>query len=253
MIHGKKLIVVMPAYNAEKTLVNVYNEVPYDYVDEIILVDDASRDNTVSISKDLGITTIIHEKNQGYGANQKSCYKTAITHGADVVVMVHPDYQYTPKLIVAMGSLIAIGQFDIVLGSRILSGGAIKGGMPLYKYISNRALTLFQNLMTGAKLSEYHTGYRAFSKEVLLSLPLIENSNDFLFDNQMLIQAINFGFTIGEISCPTKYFQDSSSINLSRSIVYGIGVIVTTIQFMFFRMKLSNSKLFAENSRKLEI
>lgn len=249
MIHGKKIIVVMPAYNAEKTLEDVYKEIPFDYVDELILVDDASLDKTAWLSNKLGIRTIVHQTNRGYGANQKTCYKAALDLGADVVIMLHPDYQYTPKLIVAMGSLIAIGQFDIVLGSRILSSGALKGKMPYYKYVSNRILTMIQNFVTGAKLSEYHTGYRAFSKEVLLSLPLRENSNDFVFDNQMLLQAIYFNYSIGEISCPAKYFEDASSINFPRSIKYGLGVLFTTWQFFKKRIGIGEIPIFSTNGK----
>jgi len=242
----------MPAYNAEKTLEKTYNELPFDIVDEVILVDDLSQDSTSDLSNKLGIHTIIHPENRGYGGNQKTCYKKALKLGADVVIMVHPDYQYTPKLVTAMSSLIAIGQFDVMLGSRILGGGSIKGGMPLYKYIANRFLTFFQNIIIGAKLSEYHTGYRAFSKEVLLSLPLEENSDDFVFDNQILAQTIFFGYSIGEISCPTKYFSDASSINTRRSIIYGIGVIKTSIQFLLQRLKLMEFSLFSDTGNKLK-
>jgi glycosyltransferase involved in cell wall biosynthesis len=253
MIHGKKLFVVMPAYNAEKTLVGVYNEIPFDYVDELILVDDASSDKTSILSRRLGIRTIIHKTNSGYGANQKTCYKTAINLGADVVIMLHPDYQYSPKLIVAMGSLIAFNQYDVVLGSRILCGSALRGGMPLYKYVANRVLTLIQNLVTGAKLSEYHTGYRGFSKEVLQSLPLSENSNDFIFDNQMLLQILYFGYSIGEISCPARYFEDASSIKFWRALNYGIGVIVTTFQYVLQRFGPGRCKIFSSTGRKLDL
>jgi glycosyltransferase involved in cell wall biosynthesis len=251
MIHRKKVIVVMPAYNAEKTLEAVYNEIPFDYIDEVILVDDASTDRTASLSFELGISTIILPINRGYGANQKKCYETALLRGADVVIMLHPDYQYTPRLLVALGSLIANNQFDIVLGSRILCGSALKGGMPFYKYISNRFLTFFQNIFTGVKLSEYHTGYRAFSSNILRNLPLGENSNDFLFDNQILLQAIYFGYSIGEISCPAKYFEDASSINFNKSIRYGFGVIRSTFQFFLQKTHLMSYKIFSSNGKKL--
>ncbi|HOP86446.1 MAG TPA: glycosyltransferase family 2 protein [Syntrophorhabdaceae bacterium] len=253
MIHGKKVIVVMPAYNAELTLEQTYREVPPGFIDDIILVDDASRDRTAELSRRLGIKTIVHPKNLGYGANQKTCYKEALKLGADVVIMLHPDYQYTPKLLIAMASLIAIGLYDIVLGSRILGGGALKGGMPLYKYISNRILTFIQNLALGAKLSEYHTGYRAFSRKVLMELPLEENSNDFVFDNQILAQAIYCGYTIGEISCPTKYFKEASSINFKRSLVYGIGVLKTSMQFLLQKWGLKRYSIFSLEARKLSL
>lgn len=241
MILGQKLIVVMPAYNAGKTLRQTYSELPHEYVDEVILVDDVSSDRTVSIARELGIRTIIHEDNRGYGGNQKTCYLTALAHGADITVMLHPDYQYSPRLVTAMSSMIASGHYDVVLGSRILGGGALRGGMPLYKYIANRFLTLFQNLLLGAKLSEYHTGFRAFRREVLETLPLEENSDDFIFDNQMIAQAINFGFRIGEISCPTRYFTDASSINFRRSVKYGLGVLATSIKFFLLRWNRKTS------------
>jgi len=225
MLNGRKIVVVLPAYNSAKTLEMTYREVPFEFVDDVVLVDDASEDETVKVAARLGITTVFHTINKGYGANQKTCYKTALDLGADIVVMLHPDYQYTPKLIPAMASMIAFGEFDAVLGSRILGVGALKGGMPLYKYVANRALTLIENILLGHKLSEYHTGYRAFSKHVLASLPLERNSNDFLFDNQILVQLIEFGYRIGEVSCPTKYLPESSSINFSRGTVYGIGVL----------------------------
>jgi len=251
MIHNKKVIVVMPAYNAEQTLEQTYRDVPPGFIDEIILVDDASRDNTAELSRRLGLRTIVHPKNLGYGGNQKTCYREALKLGADVVIMLHPDYQYTPKLLIAMASLVAIGLYDIVLGSRILGGGALKGGMPLYKYISNRVLTLIQNIMLGAKLSEYHTGYRAFSRRVLMELPLEENSNDFIFDNQMLAQALMCGYTIGEISCRTKYFKEASSINLTRSIIYGLGVLMTSMQFVLHKSGIKKYRIFSTECRKL--
>lgn len=244
MIHGKRICVVLPAYNAEKTLVQTIDEIPREYIDDIILVDDASVDNTAALARSLGIHTVVHGRNLGYGGNQKTCYRQALERGADIVIMLHPDYQYTPKLLVAMGSLIAAGQYDVVLGSRILSEGALKGGMPVYKYISNRFLTLVQNLLLRKKLSEYHTGYRAFSRSVLESLPLERNSDDFIFDNQMLAQAIYRGYRIGEISCPTKYFPEASSINLRRSIIYGLGVLKVSLQFRLNKLGLSRARIF---------
>ncbi|OGP24781.1 MAG: glycosyl transferase family 2 [Deltaproteobacteria bacterium GWC2_56_8] len=252
MLHGKKVIVVMPAYHAEKTLLMTYNDIPHDVVDDIVLVDDCSKDNTVEVGKKLGIKNIVvHRKNQGYGGNQKTCYTEALRLGADIVVMVHPDYQYAPKLITAMASMIASGEYDVVLGSRVLGTGALKGGMPVYKYISNRFLTLAENLLLGEKISEYHTGYRAFSKEVLKKLPLLENSNDFVFDNQMLAQAAFFGFRIGEMSCPTKYFSDASSINFKRSVVYGVGVLGTAFKFKLQKMGLRKYPIFDANGKRL--
>jgi glycosyltransferase involved in cell wall biosynthesis len=225
MLHGKKIAVVLPAYRAEKTLELTYNDIPMDIVDEVILVDDCSDDRTIEEAKRLGIKNIVvHEKNLGYGGNQKTCYREALRLGADIVVMLHPDYQYPPKLITAMASMIASGEFDVVLGSRILGPGALKGGMPVYKYISNRFLTFLENVLLGHKLSEYHTGYRAFARKVFEKLPILENSDDFVFDNQILTQTIYFGFRIGEISCPTRYFPEASSINFLRSVVYGIKV-----------------------------
>lgn len=244
MLNGKKIIVVMPAYNAEKTLEMTYNDIPFDIVDDVILVDDASRDRTSEISRRIGIHTIIHEQNQGYGGNQKSCYRAALDLGADIIIMVHPDYQYTPKLIPAMASMIAYGEFDAVLASRILGTGALEGGMPLYKFIANRFLTLFENLLLSHKLSEYHTGYRAFSRELIEHLPLEKNSDDFVFDNQMLAQIIWFGYRIGELSCPTKYFEGASSINFRRSMIYGLGVLKTAMQFRLQRWGLSKTEIF---------
>ena len=244
MLNGKKIIVVMPAYNAEKTLEKTHSAIPFEIVDDVILVDDASHDNTSEIAKRMGIRTIIHETNVGYGGNQKTCYRTALALGADIVIMVHPDYQYTPKLIPSMASIIAYGEFDAVLGSRILGVGALKGGMPIYKYISNRFLTLIENLLLGHKLSEFHTGYRAFSREILERLPLEKNSNDFVFDNQMLAQIIWFGYRIGEVSCPTKYFADASSINFRRSVTYGLGVLRTAAQFRLQKWGLCASPIF---------
>ena len=240
----------MPGYNAEKTLLQTVTEIPKEYIDDIILVDDASTDQTSQIGKELGLQTITHERNLGYGGNQKTCYSQALKRGADIVVMLHPDYQYTPKLLVAMSSLIASGQYDIVLGSRILSEGALKGGMPFYKYVANRFLTFFQNILLRKKLSEYHTGYRAFSREVLETLPLHQNSDDFIFDNQMLAQAIYAGFSIGEVSCPTKYFDDASSINLRRSIIYGLGVLKVSILYRLTSLGILKGLIFNGISRK---
>lgn len=236
---------MLPAYNAAKTLEATYNEIPHDVVDEIILVDDASTDTTASIARSLDIKTIVHTRNKGYGGNQKTCYKAALESNADIVMMLHPDYQYTPKLISAMAYLLESGEFDVVLGSRILGGKAIQGGMPVYKYVSNRMLTLLQNFIIGAKLSEYHTGYRAYTRRVLESLPWSDNSDDFIFDNQLLSQAIFADFRIGEITCPAKYFKEASSINFVRSIRYGIGCLLTAIQFRLAKWNLVRSKTFA--------
>lgn len=242
----------MPAYNAAKTLESTYNEIPKDIVDEVILVDDASRDDTPDKADKLGIHTIIHPENLGYGGNQKTCYREALAKGSDVVVMLHPDYQYSPRLVTAMASMIVSGHYDIVLGSRILGGEALKGGMPLYKYVFNRLLTFIENLILGVKLSEYHTGYRAFSRAVLKTLPLGENSDDFVFDNEMLAQAVYFGFRIGEISCPTRYFDEASSINFKRSVKYGLGVLSTTAKYLLNKIGLIKSPLFSAGGRKLQ-
>ncbi len=250
MILGKKLIVVLPAYNAEKTLAQTYAEIPFDIVDEVVLVDDASRDETVELAKRLGIRHVIrHERNKGYGGNQKTCYDTALALGADIVIMLHPDYQYTPKLLTAMASIIANGVYPCVLGSRILGGGARKGGMPLYKYIANRFLTLAQNLLMGQKLSEYHTGYRAFSREILETVDYHANSDDFIFDNEMLAQIFYAGFEIAEITCPTKYFAEASSINFTRSSIYGLGVLRVSIQYALQKLGLGSFKIFRKKSR----
>jgi glycosyltransferase involved in cell wall biosynthesis len=246
MLANMKIVVVLPAYNAAETLKQTYEEIPHDIVDEIFLVDDASQDATVELAQSLGIPTIRHNRNRGYGGNQKTCYTIALARGADIVVMLHPDYQYTPKLITAMAAMIASEQFDVVLASRILGRGALVGGMPPYKYIANRVLTLLQNIMIRQKLSEYHTGYRAWSRAVLEKLPLQNNSEDFVFDNQMLAQCAYFGFRIGEISCPTKYFAEASSINFVRSVFYGLGVLKTSIQYRLQRMRLISSPLFVE-------
>jgi glycosyltransferase involved in cell wall biosynthesis len=250
VLSGKKITVVMPAYNAALTLEKTLREIDRQVVDDIILVDDASRDDTVQVARRLGLRVLVHDHNRGYGGNQKTCYTEALATGADVIIMLHPDYQYTPKLITAMASLIAVDQFDVVLGSRILSGGALRGGMPLYKYVANRFLTATENLFTGAKLSEYHTGYRAFSRQVLETLPLEENSDDFVFDSQMLAQCIFFGFRIGEVSCPTRYEPDSSSINFKRSVVYGLGVLGTTALFRACKLGLPH-RLFDTGGRRL--
>jgi glycosyltransferase involved in cell wall biosynthesis len=250
VLNGKKITVVMPAYNAALTLEKTLREIDREVVDDIILVDDASRDDTVQVARRLGLHVLVHDHNRGYGGNQKTCYTEALATGADVVIMLHPDYQYTPKLITAMASLIAVDQFDCVLGSRILSGGALRGGMPLYKYVANRFLTATENLITGAKLSEYHTGYRAFSRQVLESLPLEENSDDFVFDSQMLAQCIYFGWRIGEVSCPTRYEPESSSINFKRSVVYGLGVLGTTALFRACKFGLQH-RIFDAAGRRL--
>lgn len=239
----------MPAYNAARTLAKTAAEIDREIVDEIIVVDDNSSDETVSEAGELGLIVFRHDANFGYGRNQKTCYAEALARGADIVVMVHPDYQYSPKLIVPMASMIAYGDYDVVIGSRILGTGAIKGGMPRYKFIANRFLTLFQNLLIGYKLSEYHTGFRAFSREVLETLPLSANSDDFVFDNQMLAQAVYFGFRIGELSCPTRYTAESSSINFSRSVKYGIGVLSTSLSFRMRRLGLGRSPLFGTSKK----
>lgn len=239
MINGKKVVVVLPAYNAAKTLEMTYREIPMDVVDDVVLVDDHSRDDTSAVARALGIRHVIrHEQNKGYGGNQKTCYRTAMELGADIVIMLHPDYQYTPKLIPVMAWIIANDLYPVVLGSRILGKGALKGGMPLYKYVANRGLTFVQNLLVGQKLSEYHTGYRAFSRQVLEHVDLDANSDDFVFDNQMLSQIIMAGFEIGEVTCPTKYFDDASSINFRRSSIYGLGVLLTSVQHRLHRLGL---------------
>ena len=251
MVQNKKVVVVMPAYNAAKTLVQTYNEVmEQGVVDRVIIVDDASRDDTVAVAKTLPNTIVFsHAKNLGYGGNQKSCYRLALAEGADIVIMVHPDSQYTPKLIPAMASLIACGLYPCVLGSRILGGYALQGGMPLWKYVANRFLTAGENLLLGAKLSEYHTGYRAFSRELLERLPLAGNSDDFVFDNQMLAQILWAGYTIAEISCPTKYFDEASSINFRRSVTYGFGCLNTALRFRLAKWRVASSPLFPEESQ----
>ena len=245
MINQKKIIVVLPAYNAGKTLSDTYLEIPFDIVDDVILVDDNSSDNTQDIAKELGINHIIlHEKNLGYGGNQKSCYNKALEIGGDIIIMLHPDYQYTPKLIHSMSYLIANEVYPVVIGSRILGKGALKGGMPLYKYVANRFLSLFQNILMNQKLSEYHTGYRAYSRAVLEQIDFNKNSNDFIFDNQFIAQIFHKGFEIAEITCPTKYFEDASSINFSRSLKYGLGVMTVAVTYSLSKSKIYQSRLF---------
>ncbi len=251
MLLGKKVLVVMPAYNAARTLERTFQDIPFDVVDEVLLVDDASHDETLEVARRLGIRCFLHERNMGYGRNQKTCYTEALKSAADIVVMVHPDYQYSPKIIPALATLVASGEYDLAIGSRILGGRARQGGMPIYKYLSNRLLTLLENLLLRAKLSEYHTGFRAFSRKVLESLPLWENSDDFVFDNEMLAQAIYFGFRIGEVSCPTRYFPEASSINFSRSVKYGLGVLATSVKFVLARWGLANPRIFSARGRGL--
>src|SRR5580704_12672661 len=250
MINGKHNAVVMPAYNGEKTLEKTVAELT-DLVDIKILVDDSSTDQTAELSKRLGVRTFIHDANYGYGRNQQTCYREALAAGADIVVMLHPDYQYTPLLVPAMVGMVASGIYDMVLGSRILGAGALKGGMPFYKYVFNRLLTAFQNLFLGVKLSEYHTGFRAFSRELLQALPLLENSDDFVFDNQMTAQAVMFNFRIGEVSCPTKYFEQASSINFRRSVKYGLGVLRTTASFVAHKLGIVKTPIFDTTGRRV--
>ena len=244
MISGKKIVVVLPAFRAEKTLQKTFEEIPMEFVDRVLLVDDCSDDRTVEVANKLGIKTFSHKKNRGYGANQKTCYREALKAGAEIVIMLHPDYQYDPRLVTAMAGMIASGVYDIVLDSRVLCSFPTIGGMPIYKYIANRVLTFIQNILLRAKLSEYHTGYRAFSRNVLETLPLMSNSDDFLFDNQILTQAVAFNFRIGEISCPAKYFPEASTINFIRAAHYGIGVIATSLIYRFWRWGLIKSRLF---------
>jgi glycosyltransferase involved in cell wall biosynthesis len=251
MINGKRIAVVLPAYNAEKTLEVTVRELP-ELVDTTILVDDHSSDHTIEVAKRLGLRFFVHDQNYGYGRNQQTCYREALASGADVIIMVHPDYQYTPLLVTAMASMVAYGVYDVVLGSRIIGGQAIRGGMPPWKYVANRLLTAFENFFLRVKLSEYHTGYRAFSREVLANLPLLENSDDFVFDNQMLAQCVHFGFRIGEVSCPTKYFEDASSINFRRSVKYGLGVLATTLQFALQKVGVARFRIFCSNGRRLD-
>lgn len=246
MLNKKKVVVVLPAYNAARTLRRTVEEIPSEIVDEVILTDDASRDNTSELALELGLITIRHDHNRGYGGNQKTCYTAALARGADIVVMLHPDYQYTPKLVSAMASMIAYGEYDAVLASRILGRGALQGGMPLYKYIANRGLTFIENILIGHKMSEYHSGYRAWSREVLQRLPLLSCSEDFVFDNQMIVQALYFGFHVGEISCPTKYFKEASSINFQRSVTYGFGVLGTALDLRLKRWGLAKPRFLAD-------
>jgi len=242
MLHGKKVVVVLPAYRAAATLERTFAAIPHDVVDEVLLVDDASPDETATLARSLGIATFEHARNRGYGANQKTCYREALRAGADIVVMVHPDYQYDPRLVTPMAGMLASGVYDVVIGSRILGNTARQGGMPLYKYVSNRFLTLVQNLLLGTKLSEFHTGFRAFARPVLEALPLLANSDDFVFDNQMLVQIVAGGFRIGEISCPTRYFPEASSINFRRSVIYGLGVLWTSLQYRLWRWGLARPR-----------
>ncbi len=253
MLSEKRVCVVMPAYNAEKTLEQTVDEIDRSIVDDIILVDDASHDATTAVAARLGLHTIVHPSNRGYGGNQKTCYDAALSRGADIVVMVHPDYQYSPRLVPAMASMIASGHFECVLGSRILGVGALRGGMPLWKYIANRALTAVENLLLGYKLAEYHTGFRAFSRKLLEALPLEENSDDFVFDNQMLAQALWFGFDIGELTCPTRYFTEASSINFRRSVRYGFGVLGTALEYRLGKLGWRRSARFSEEGRRLAL
>jgi glycosyltransferase involved in cell wall biosynthesis len=252
MLSSKRIIVVLPAYNAERTLEQTYRSIPMDIVDDVLIVDDKSADGTVSLAKNLGIQTFLHNHNYGYGRNQKTCYQEALRRNADIVVMVHPDYQYNPRLITAMASMIAYDVYDVVLGSRIVGGGALKGGMPLYKYIANRFLTAVENLLLGSKLSEFHTGYRAFSRRVLENLPIHVNSDDFVFDNEMLAQIVYFGYRVGELSCPTKYFKEASSIHFGKSVVYGLGVLNTAFKFRLQKLGVINSKLFSKERGSIE-
>ncbi len=251
MLEGKKIIVVLPAYNAAQTLERTVSELDRHIVDDVLLVDDFSSDNTVKLAGRLGIRSFLHDRNYGYGRNQKTCYAEALKSEADVIVMLHPDYQYSPKLVTAMAAMVVSGEYDVVLGSRILGGNAKKSGMPLYKYVSNRFLTLAENLLLGSKLSEFHTGYRAFSRKVLETLPLQQNSDDFVFDNEMLAQTIYFEFKVGEISCPTRYFAEASSINFRRSVVYGLGVLWTSVRFRLQKWNLARFRIFEGSNVKL--
>lgn len=251
MLAGKKIIVVMPAYNAEHTLEKTYGEIPKDIVDGVIVIDDHSSDKTVEVARRLGLEVHVHAENKGYGGNQKTCYLEALKKGADIVIMLHPDYQYPPKLITAMAGLISSEMFDVVLGSRILGGMALRGGMPIYKYISNRMLTLAENVLLRQKISEYHTGYRGFSRQVLMTLPLLENSDDFIFDNQMLAQCAYWGFRIGEITAPSCYTKESSSINFKRSVVYGFGVLATAVKYALQKRGMGRFRIFSEEGKKL--
>jgi len=244
MIENRKVCVVLPAYNAGRTLEMTFREISFDVVDDVILVDDASTDDTLEVARKLGIFAAAHRTNKGYGGNQKTCYRIALERGADIVIMLHPDYQYSPKLLLTMASMLCSGLFDVVLGSRILGTSALAGGMPLYKYMANRALTLIQNILVGCKLSEYHTGYRGFTRSVIESLPLNRNSDDFVFDNQMLSQALYKRFRVGEISSPARYFPEASSINFRRSVTYGLGVLKTSISFRLARLGFDRGTIF---------
>jgi glycosyltransferase involved in cell wall biosynthesis len=244
MLAGKKIAVVMPAYNAARTLKQTFDELPHDIIDTTILTDDGSTDETAALARTLGLRTLVHEANRGYGGNQKTCYREALATGADIIVMVHPDYQYSPKLVTAMASMIASGHYDLVLASRILGGKARHGGMPLYKYVSNRALTAVENLLCQAKLSEYHTGFRAYSRELLETAPFEKNSDDFVFDNELIVQALHFGFRVGEISCPTRYFAEASSIDFRRSVVYGFGVLGAAVRFRLQQLGAKRFEIF---------
>jgi glycosyltransferase involved in cell wall biosynthesis len=248
MLNGQRIAVVLPAYNAARTLRRTVAEIPTEIVDDIILTDDASSDETSQLARAMGLHTLRHKDNRGYGGNQKTCYTAALARGADIVVMLHPDYQYSPKLVTAMASMIAYGEFDAVLGSRILGNGAMRGGMPAYKYVSNRFLTLMQNFLIGEKFSEYHTGFRAWSRRVLSRLPLLACSDDFVFDNQMLVQCVHFGFNIGELSCPARYFPEASSINFNRSVTYGLGVLQTSWKFRLKRWGWLAPQILADNA-----
>ena len=252
MINNKKVVVIMPAYNAEKTLEQTYNEIYRDVVDEIILVDDNSSDKTKEVAKKLGITTIVHDKNKGYGGNQKTCYTAALKTDADIVVMVHPDYQYTPKLVPAMASMIAFDEYDACIASRFIGKSALEGGMPLYKFIANKCLTFIQNILIGERLTEYHTGFRAFSREILEKCPLKDCDDDFVFDNEMLALVFYKGFTIGQISCPTKYFPDASSINFMRSCKYGFGVLRVSALYALAKLGIYKSKIFKNDAKSLD-
>jgi glycosyltransferase involved in cell wall biosynthesis len=251
MLNGKRIIVVLPAYNAERTLTKTVAELDREVIDDVLLVDDSSGDDTVHLAKELGIRVFLHDRNYGYGRNQKTCYQEALKSGADIIVMLHPDYQYSPKLVPAMAAMVVSGEYELVLGSRILGGTARENGMPLYKYISNRALTFVENFLLGSKLSEFHTGFRAFSRRVLEELPLQRNSDDFLFDNEMLAQAIFFDFSVGEISCPTRYFAEASSINFRRSVIYGLGVLWTSVRFRLQKWGICSFTIFSSDRDEL--
>lgn len=244
MLNGKKVTIIMPAYNAAKTLAKTYADLPHEIVDHVILTDDASKDDTAALSRSMGITTFVHQENRGYGGNQKTCYRAALETGADIIVMVHPDYQYSPRLVTPIAGMVASGHYDLVLASRIIGGRARAGGMPLYKYVSNRLLTLAENMLCGAKLSEYHTGFRAYSRRLLEAIPLEANSDDFVFDNELIVQALFHDFPVGEISCPTRYFEEASSINFWRSVVYGFGVLGCAARFRLQKLGIARFPIF---------